>query len=47
MILLALALAGVGIWNLMVGASLIGWACSGMAILMAYVIIEKHAHGDR
>jgi hypothetical protein len=46
MILLALALVGVGIWNLTVGMLAVGWACIGMAVLLAYHVLEKYARGD-
>ncbi len=46
MILLALALIGVGIWNLVAGVTVMGWVCIGMAVLLAYHVIEKYANGD-
>jgi len=47
MILLALALVGVGIWNLAAGMIAMGWACIGMAVLLGYHVLESYARGDR
>lgn len=46
MILLALALIGIGVWNMFVGMTAVGWVCFGMATLLAYQIIEKYVRGD-
>lgn len=46
MILIALALIGVGIWNLIVGMTVIGWICIGMAVLQGYFLFERYVHGD-
>jgi hypothetical protein len=46
MVLLALALIGVGVWNLLTGMTLVGWVCIGMALLLTYVTVEKYWAGD-
>jgi hypothetical protein len=46
LIFLALALIGIGVWNLIVGMTIIGWICIVMGLLQGYLVIEKNVHGD-
>lgn len=44
--LLALALVGIGIWNLVVGLQVWGWAMIALAFMVIVFSIEKVVHGD-
>lgn len=46
MLLLALALVGIGIWNLLAGLPVWGWALISLAFMVVVFSIEKAVHGD-
>ena len=44
--LLALALVGIGLWNLVVGLEVWAWAIFAMAFMVIVFSVKKAVHGD-